>query len=160
MSYVQNIVKNVADYAGQLFNDLKEHADWVVANREGLGDFSACLLLLQLLIRARQLYEDIVYFLTMLMLTGAVRATARIYMVESDKELIEALADQGLVHPDRAENAKTVLETEAQKIYDRWTVYTSEFTNAVNDVKNLRDEALAHILNRYTEVGCGGVLSV
>jgi len=153
-------VKDVADYAGQLFNELKEHANWIAGNREALGDFSACLLLLQLLVRARQLYEDIVYFLTTLMLTGAVRATARIYMVEADKQLIESLAGKGLIDPGRAEDAKTILETEAQKIYERWTAFKGEFSNALANVKDSYIDALNYIKEKYENLNCNRLFSV
>jgi len=160
VSYVAEIVKDVAGYVGQLFNELKDYADWIVGSRGSLGDFTACLLLLQLLVRARQLYEDIVYFLTVLMMEGAIRAAARIYMVDADRQLIDSLVEKGLVHSVTADNAKSVLEAEAAKIYERWVVFRDEFRNALQDVERLKNETLSHILDKYTELGCGGVLAV
>ena len=148
------MIQDIANYAGQLFGKLKERADWVETNSNSLGQSIACIMILQLLIRAGQIYDDIKYMLTMLMMTGGIRAIARTYMIEADKNLIQALIDNGLIPSDRGQAAITVLDNEATKISERWAQFKQEFTNALSGVDTSYNDAVSYILSKYQTLGC------
>lgn len=154
------MVKDIADYVGQLFETLMKRADWVVMNSESLGQTIACLMLLQLLVRVGQIYEDIKYMLAMLLMSGGIRAIARTYMIEADKSLVQTLAEKGLIDPTRAQDAITVLETETQKIAERWNDFREEFANAMSDVNTSYNDAVSYILDKFESLGCREVFSV
>lgn len=160
MSYVENIVKDVARFAASIFSEIRERSDWVENNMYRLGQTASCILVFGLLVEAQRVYNDIVYLLTSLLMSGAVRAAARIYMVEADRDLISTLEEKGLVDPGRARDAIAVLESEASKVFERWSRYTVEFENALKDVKTEYGSTVEHVLEKYVRLGCDRVFTV
>ena len=157
---VRHYLKSLADHFKKTLEFLDEWITKMENDSEVLGDSTACVILLRILIELQGTESDAVYALGSTRKEVVFRASSRTYMIQADKALEQTLEDQGLVDPQRAEQAKQILDAESQAIRDEFDSLQDAWENIYGDLKSKADQVYEHLKNAWKKLGCKDILSV
>jgi len=150
----QAYIKDLVDHFRKTLDYLKNTAKYFHDNSSQLGTPVACILITRTIVEVQATLEDIVAMLGSMRREIDVRATARTLMIETDKELVDKLASQGLIDSEKAQQAKNALDQEEQALQDQFSQLVQDFSNAYSDIDNYYQNVLNEILGYYQDLNC------
>ena len=132
------------------------HAVEVARNATGIE----CIILARAFLDIVDLYHAYVLMASKAVEEAAVRSAARSMFIEADIELIQYLAEQGLVDSGQAQQAIDVLTYEMQRIYDKYTNLRQDFENTLPALGDCVAQAINVIATEYNNYDCAEKLAL